>query len=156
MQRLAKAQLVLEQVEKGNPHVNPFEATRRAFDAARIEKVEELLIPPPPPDAPKPPSPEEEAAKIKIDEMMAAAQIKQESAMMDLQAKAQDLSMQLEAKQADFDRKQQEADAKLINQMRALELKNDELDQKWQALQIKETEMRLRANAANSGGTNAD
>jgi len=156
MQRLAKAQMVLEEVRQGNPHVNPFEATKRAFEAARIEKVEEVLIPPPPPDAPKEPTPEEQAAQIKLTEMQQAAQIKQETAVMDLQMKAQDMMLKLEVAQADFERKQQEAEASHINQMRALQLKNDELDQKWEALQIKEREMKARANAAKQSGTNAD
>lgn len=156
MQRLAKAQFVLDEVKNGNPHVNPFEATKRAFEAARVEKVEEILIPPPPPDAEKEPTPEELAAKVKLDEMQATAQIKQETAQMDLQAKAQALMLKLEAAQAEFDRKQREAEANHVNQLRALQLKNDELDQKWEALQLKEREMRARATAAGSSGTNAD
>jgi chaperonin GroES len=156
MQRLAKAQMVLEEVRNGNPHVNPFEATKRAFEAARIEKVEEVLIPPPPPDAPKEPTPEEVLAKVKVDEAQATAQIKQESAQMDLQAKAQQVMLKIEEAQADFERKQREAEANHINQLRALQLKSDELDQKWEALQIKEREMKARANAAESSGTDAD
>jgi len=48
MQRLAKAQFVMEQVEKGNPFVDPFKATLRAFEAARIDKPQEILVPPSP------------------------------------------------------------------------------------------------------------
>lgn len=49
MQRLAKAQFVLEQSAGGqNPVVNHFEATRRAFEAARIEDVDSLLVKPQP------------------------------------------------------------------------------------------------------------
>ncbi len=48
MQRMAKAQFVLEEAKSGNPHINMFEATRRAFDAARIEDVQALLVPPEP------------------------------------------------------------------------------------------------------------
>jgi len=48
MQRMAKAQFVMEQVEKGNPFIDGLAATKRALEAARIEKPEELLKPPPP------------------------------------------------------------------------------------------------------------
>lgn len=47
MQRLTQAQFMMEQVEKQNPHVNGFEATKRAFEAARIPDVENVLIAPP-------------------------------------------------------------------------------------------------------------
>jgi len=47
MQRMSKAQFVLEEGKAGNPHVNLFAATRRAFEAARVEGVEEILVPPP-------------------------------------------------------------------------------------------------------------
>lgn len=51
MQRMAKAQFLMEQVASGNPHINPLEATRRALEAARIERIEDVLIAqPPPPD----------------------------------------------------------------------------------------------------------
>jgi chaperonin GroES len=46
MQRLTQAQFVMEQVEKDNPHVNAFEATRRAFEAARITDIQNILVPP--------------------------------------------------------------------------------------------------------------
>ncbi len=65
MQRMARAQVVLEEAKAGNPHVNLMEATKRAFEAARIERVEELLVPPP-----QGPSPQEmmaeDAAKADI------------------------------------------------------------------------------------------
>lgn len=48
MQRMAKAQFVMEQVANGNPHVDPFKATMRAFEAARIDNPKDLLIPPTP------------------------------------------------------------------------------------------------------------
>lgn len=48
MQRMSKAQFVLEEGKAGNPHVNLFAATRRAFEAARVEGVEEILVPPAP------------------------------------------------------------------------------------------------------------
>lgn len=51
MQRMAKAQFLMEQVAAGNPHINPLEATRRALEAARIERIEDVLVSqPPPPD----------------------------------------------------------------------------------------------------------
>ena len=159
MQRLAKAQLALEEVRNGNPHVNPFEATKRAFEAARIEKVEELLVPPPPPDQPPPPSPEEEMLKAKLAEMDAKiqasqqqAEIKAQSAMMDLEAKQANLTMQLEAKQAEMNQKAVEAEQKHIQQLRALQLASDQLDQRWRELQMREEEIRTERNA----GANAN
>lgn len=56
MQRAAKAEFLLLQVEKGNPHINPFAATKRALESMRIEAVEEVLQPPP-----EGPNPMEEA-----------------------------------------------------------------------------------------------
>ena len=51
MQRLAKAQFVLEQSAGGqNPAINHYEATKRAFEAARIEDVDSLLVQPQGPD----------------------------------------------------------------------------------------------------------
>lgn len=156
MQRLAKAKMALEEVRGGNPHVNPFEATKRAFEAARIERIEELLVPPPPADAPKPPSPEEQAAQVKIGAMQQEAQIKQQSAMMDLEAKGREMMLRLQAQQADFERKQAEADLKHETQVRALQLKSDELDQKWAALQIREREMKIRADQNEASEPNED
>ena len=46
MQRMAKAQFLMEQVAAGNPHINPFEATKRALEAARIERIEDVLVAP--------------------------------------------------------------------------------------------------------------
>jgi chaperonin GroES len=48
MQRLAKASFVMDEVRNGNPHIDPFVATKRALEAARIDDVEELLVPPGP------------------------------------------------------------------------------------------------------------
>lgn len=48
MQKLAKAQLVLDEARNNNPHVDMKEATRRAFEAARVEDIEKVLIDPPP------------------------------------------------------------------------------------------------------------
>jgi len=50
MQRMSKAQFVLEEAKNGNPHIDLFVATKRALEAARIEKPEELLKKPDPPD----------------------------------------------------------------------------------------------------------
>lgn len=49
MQEIAKAELIRE-VSKENPVVNPLEATRRVFEAAQIEDIDELLMPLPQPD----------------------------------------------------------------------------------------------------------
>ncbi|WP_299477021.1 hypothetical protein [uncultured Paracoccus sp.] len=43
MQRLAKAQFLTEQVDKGVPFVDGFAAYKRAFEAMRIERLEEVL-----------------------------------------------------------------------------------------------------------------
>src|SRR5690606_3060518 len=43
MQQLAKAQLIRE-VAQDNPTVNPFEATRRIFEAADIEDIDGLMV----------------------------------------------------------------------------------------------------------------
>lgn len=48
MQRMAKASFVMEQVTAGNPAINAFEATKRAFEAARIDDVQKILVPPAP------------------------------------------------------------------------------------------------------------
>ena len=154
MQRMAKAQIVLDEVKAGNPHVNPFEATKRAFEAARVEKVEEVLIPPPPPDAPKEPSPEEKAAEIKLSEMQASLEAKVQEAQM----RQQEMAAKLEAAQANlvmqFQARQREAEQKAIEnelahqqQLRALEVKTVELDQKWQELQLREEKLRVEAQA---------
>lgn len=50
LQRMSKAQFVLEEAKAGNPHIDLFAATRRALDAARIENPEEILKQPGPPD----------------------------------------------------------------------------------------------------------
>ena len=64
MQRMAKAQFVMEEAKNGNPCVNLFEATKRAFEAARVDDIEKILIRP----GPKPQDAlMEEEAKAKID-----------------------------------------------------------------------------------------
>jgi chaperonin GroES len=49
MQKLAKAQLVLESA-KENPLVNQAEALRRFYEAADVEDIDKLIVPPPEPD----------------------------------------------------------------------------------------------------------
>jgi hypothetical protein len=46
MQRMSKASFVLEEGKSGNAHVDLFQATKRAFDAARIDNVDEVLVQP--------------------------------------------------------------------------------------------------------------
>lgn len=65
MQRMAKAQLLMEQVAAGNPAVDPFESTRRAFEAARIERIDDVLKQPQPGPADKI-ALEGEAAKVDL------------------------------------------------------------------------------------------
>ena len=48
MQRIAKAQFLMEQVAAGNPFIDGLEATRRALEGARIERIEDILKPPEP------------------------------------------------------------------------------------------------------------
>jgi chaperonin GroES len=159
MQRMAKAQFVMEQAATGNPHINVFEATKRAFEAARIERPEEVLIPPPPPpqpgDPPPEPSPEERMVQAKIAEQetktQAAAQameLKAADQQMGLQAKMADLEMQLAAKQREQEMRMVEAEAKHMEQLRALQLKSDEMDQRYRSLQLKEEEIRLKHESA--------
>jgi len=150
MQRMAKAQLGLEQVTNGNPHVNAYEATKRAFEAARIERVEELLIPPPPPDQPPPPTPEEQVAKAKIEESQAQAQIKQQSAVMDLEAKQQALTMELQKKQAEMQLAEQELALKARAQQQDAELREAELARRWRELEVKEAEAKVKASESDA------
>jgi chaperonin GroES len=49
MQKMAQADFVM-QTARENPAVDAGEATKRAFEAARVEKVDELIHPPPQPD----------------------------------------------------------------------------------------------------------
>jgi chaperonin GroES len=57
MQRLQKASLIMEEAKGGNKHVDLYQATKRLFEAARIYKPEEVLIPPS-----EGPSPQEQVA----------------------------------------------------------------------------------------------
>lgn len=155
MQRMSKAQFVMEQAANGNPHINLFVATKRAFEAARIERPEELLIPPPDPNEDKPPSPEEQMAQAKIAEQEAKAQAAAQAlehraaeAQMGLQAKSADLEMQFASRQREAEMRAAEAEAKHFEQMRALQLKSEEMDQRWRELQLREEEIRLAHEAA--------
>lgn len=75
MQRLTQAQFLMEQVEKQNPHINAFEATRRAVEAARIADAENLLVAPP-----QEPSPAEQlqmaGVMAQVEDTKAAAALK--------------------------------------------------------------------------------
>lgn len=166
MQRMAKAQFVMEEAKAGNPHINLFEATKRAFEAARIDQPEEVLVPPPPPDQQQPPSPEEQLAQAKMAELQAKtqaaseqAQIKIQSMMMDLDAKAQETHMKLQAKQEDmalqFEAKQRAFEQSAVEkelshqeQLRKLQLQSDQLDQKWRELQLREEQIAMKAEEA--------
>ena len=168
MQRMAKAQLALQEVKDGNPHVNPFEATKRAFEAARIDKVDELLVPPPPPDQPPPPTPEEMAAKAKIEAEQASAAIKNEAAqqqaaikaeaaMMSLDQKRQQMEMDLAKKQADMVLAEQELALKQRAMMDEQQLREAELERRWRELEVKEVEMKIKHEATEaSSGADAD
>jgi chaperonin GroES len=148
MQRMAKAQLVLEEGKSGNPHVNVFAATKRAFEAARVEAVDEVLIPPPPPDQPLPPNPAEQAAQIKMQELQAGAEIKQQSAQMDLQARQMALQMDLARKQADLEAAEQQLRLKVASQHQEAALREAELERRWRELDLKEAAARQQAEAA--------
>ena len=155
MQRMSRAQLVLEEAKNGNPAVNIHAATKRAFEAARIERPEEVLIPPPDPDAPKEPSPDEQAMMMEMQAKQAdlqmqqqQAQLKTEALMMDLQAKAQAMQMQMQATQREAEQKAQQAELDHQNQLRALGVKSEEMDQRWRALQVKEAELEMKREAA--------
>lgn len=72
MQRMSRAQLVMEEAKNGNPTINLHEATKRMMEAARIERVEELMVPPP-----EGPSPQEQLVEdgLKVDIDLKLAQI---------------------------------------------------------------------------------
>jgi chaperonin GroES len=78
MQELAKAQFIQE-VAKGNPVINPIEATRRVLEAGQVGDVDTLIMPPPQPN------PEEEALKRIVSEL---ALQKQEADILDTMTKA--------------------------------------------------------------------
>jgi chaperonin GroES len=154
MQRMAKAQLVMDEVRNGNPHVDAFAATKRAFEAARIEKPEELFVPPPDPNQPQPPSPDERMAEAKIAEQEAKSQAamqalgqREQEAQVNLQAKAADYQLQFEAKQRDAEMRAIEAEYKHQEQLRTLQFKSDELDQRYRELQLREEEIKLQHEA---------
>ena len=67
MQAMVRAQFLLEQVEKGNPHINAHEATKRSLEVANIEDLDTILVNPPEGPDPK----EEEAREIELDDKVA-------------------------------------------------------------------------------------
>lgn len=145
MQRMAKAQLALNEVKEGNPHVNPFEATKRAFEAARIEKVDELLIPPPPPDQPPPPTPEERMADAKIAQMERESQIREAERASELQHKQAVAELDAKVAEVEAQAKMQEIEAKVIEKANELEIKAKEMQLKEQEMNLREQEMGLKA-----------
>jgi len=153
MQRMAKAQLVMEQMKEGNPFINGKIATRRALEAARIERVEEIIQDPPPP----PPDPAQQKAEADIQASQAKAQldqqskqadmqIKAETAQMDLSVKAQQAQMQLQQKQAEMALKEQELALKERELQQQASLRDAEIQAKWDELEVKEAEMKARAS----------
>lgn len=48
MQRMSKAQFLLEEIRQGNPVIDVFAATKRALEAARIERIDEIIAKPKP------------------------------------------------------------------------------------------------------------
>lgn len=154
MQRMSKAQMLMEMAQGGAP-IDPFIATRRMLEAARIEKPEEVMIPPPDPNAPKEPTPEEIAAQAKAAELQAKteaaaqqAQINQQSKMLDLEAKAQDLMLQFAAKQRDAELKAIESERAFQEKLRALDLQSETLNQKFRELDLREEQMQMKAEEA--------
>jgi len=87
MQRMTKAQVVLEEARQGNPHVNLFEATKRAFEAARIENVERILVPP------KGPSPQDMIGKASAEAQLEEARAKVEKLRVETEKIALDAQM---------------------------------------------------------------
>jgi len=92
MQKMVRAQFLLEQVKNGNPFIDGFEATKRALEAAAIERIDEVLKPPP-----EGPNPIEEAelerAAIENDKL--AAEVKKTLA----EAEAKTVGAAIEAMQ---------------------------------------------------------
>ena len=80
MQRLTQAQLLMQMVQEGNPHINAYAATKRVLEAARIEGVEEMLVAPP-----KEPPPAEmiqmEGAVAEVEKVKADAKLKNAQAI---------------------------------------------------------------------------
>jgi len=134
MQRMSKAQFVLEEAKAGNPHINMFEATRRALEAARVDNVEGVLVPPPPPDQPPPPTPEEKLAEIKAQSMRDEIEAKREMAAIDI-----------ESKLADAQRKMIEGEQKMAMMAQTLDMKQREIEIQASALDVKAREADLRA-----------
>lgn len=80
MQRLTQAQLLMQMVQEGNPHINAYAATKRVLEAARIEGVEEMLVAPP-----EQPPPAEmiqmEGAVAEVEKVKADAKLKNAQAI---------------------------------------------------------------------------
>lgn len=160
MQRMAKAQFVMEQLKEGNPFINGKIVTQRALEAARIERVEEIIQDPPPP----PPDPAAQKAQADIQAKQASAEldqqskqadmaIKQQTAEMDITVKAETARMTLELKQRELELKERELALKEREMMGQAQLREAELGQKWKALEVKEAEAKVKAEAA---GDDAD
>ena len=133
MQRMAKAQVLMEQVANGNPTINPFQATKRALEAARIERIPDVMNPPPDPNQPPPPSPEEIVAQIKAKGLEDEINAKREMADIDMHAKL-----------AELDRKMQEGEMKLSLAAAQLKIKEAELELQERALDLKARETELK------------
>lgn len=133
MQRMAKASFLMEQLANGNPAINVHEATKRALEAARIDKVQDVLLPPPDPNQPPPPSPEEIVAQIK------AKGLEQE-----IEAKREMASIEIERKMHEAQIKMEEAESKMHLMQAQLEGKRAELDNQARALEIKGREIELK------------
>lgn len=152
MQRMAKAQFVMEQIKEGNGYINAKVATRRALEAARIERVDEIIQDPPPP----PPDPAQEKAKADMQATQAKAQLDQQSKQADMQVKAQtaqmDLSqkqqeaqMALQQKQAEMQLKERELAIREREMQMTAQLREAEIASKWKALEVKEAELKVAA-----------
>lgn len=160
MQRMAKAQFVMEQLMKGNPFINGKIVTQRALEAARIERVEEIIQDPPPPQ----PDPAAQKAQADIQAKQASAQldqqakqadmaIKQQTAEMAMSVKAQTARMTLELKQRELELKERELALKEREMMGQSQLRDAQLGQKWKELEVKEAEAKVKADPA---GDDAD
>jgi len=157
MQRMAKAQFVMEQLKEGNPFIKGKLATRRALEAARIERVEEIIQDPPP----APPDPAAEKAKADIEAKQASAhldqqskqadmQMKQDAAQLDLSVKAETARMQLEVKQRELDLKERELAMKEREMMGQSALREAQVGQKWKELEVKEAEAKVKAESSDA------
>ena len=171
MQRMAKAQFVMEQIKEGNPYINGKLATKRALEAARIERVEELIQDPPPP----PPDPAVEKTKADMEAKRETAQInndarttdlaiKQESANIDLTVKSETARMTLEGKERDLAAKERELAIREREMQGQAALNEATLATKWKELDVREAELEVtkaeiaarKSKAAEGGTADAD